>query len=247
MKKNFAISAAAILFLWLLWIISYYAVGNDYLVPSFRQTMAAVGNLFTDSAFWIAFSNTLLRALAAFAVSFVLGVAFAVLARLVPATGAFLAPIVSFLRTVPTMAVILLLLLWTTPAVAPVVVSVLVLFPAVYAAASASFGEVAQTYGELARVYRVSVKRKIFKMYLPLCAPELLAQAGSILSLGIKITVSGEVLASTYRSLGGLMQNAKIFVEIPTLFALTIVTVLLGFLLEGACYGAYKLIVRWRR
>ncbi len=248
MKKNLVISASAIVFLWLIWLIAYFAVKNDYILPSFWETFRSMGELLAGGAFWIAFSGSLLRTLAAFAVSLVFGVAFAVLARCFTPVRAFFAPIVSILRTLPTMAVILLLLSWRmTPTFAPVIVGVLVLFPAVYAAALASLDEVAQSYGRLAVVYNVGVRRKIFKMYLPLCAPALLAQTGAILSLGLKITVSGEVLSNTYRSLGGMMQSAKMFADIPTLLALTIVCVLIGFALEGLCFGAYKLIVRWRQ
>lgn len=246
MKKNVLISIGSIVLVWIVWIVAYYSVGNDYILPSFIQTFSAMGKLLSGAEFWVAFSHTLLRTLVAFALSLVFGTALAVLARTFSAVRAFLAPIISVLRTVPTMAVILLLLLWTSPSAAPVVVSFLVLFPAVYAAAISSLDEVYEQYGMLAQVFNVGKKRKILKMYLPLCAPSLLKQAGGILSLGIKITVSGEVLSSTYQSLGGLMQNAKMFVDIPTLLALTVVAVLLGFLLEGLCYAVYKLIVRWR-
>lgn len=247
MKKNLLISAVSVLFLWLVWIAAYYGVKNDYLLPSFQETFVAMGRLLSGGEFWVAFSHTLLRTLLSFAIALVLGVALAILARLYAPVRAFLAPLVSLARTLPTMAIILLLLLWTTPAVAPVIVSLLVLAPAVYAAMLASLDEVSEQYGELTRVYRVSTRRKIFKMYLPLCAPSLLKQSGAILSLGIKITVSGEVLSSTYKSLGGLMQNAKMFVDVPTLLALTLVAVLLGFVLEGLCLLVYKLIVRWRQ
>ena len=64
--------------------------------------------------------------------------------------------------------------------------------------------------------------------------------------MGLKVTVSGEVLSLTYRSLGGLMQDAKTYLQTPRLFALTLVTVLLGFALEGLCFLVYKLVVRWR-
>ena len=145
------------------------------------------------------------------------------------------------------MAVILMLLLWTTPSVAPVVVSALVLFPAVYAAALAGLDEAGEEYGELMRAFRVPLGRRIAKMYLPLAAPVLLRQAGGIFSLGLKVVISGEVLASTYRSLGGMMQEAKMYLEMPRLMALTLIVLLLGFVLEGACRLAYDLIVRWRR
>lgn len=84
-------------------------------------------------------------------------------------------------------------------------------------------------------------------MYLPLSLPSVLKQSGGIFSLGLKITVSGEVLASSYPGLGWLMQDAKLVPDmLPSLLALTVLTVLLGFLLEGLCALLYKCIVRWR-
>ncbi len=246
-KKNALFSAVALIALWLVWVIAFYIVRNDYVLPSFWETIRETGRLLTEASFWRAFGNTFLRTLWAFLVSLALGTALAVPAHLVRGVRAFLAPVVSVLRTVPTMAIVLMLLLWTTPAIAPVVVSALVLFPAAYAAALASLDEVGEQYGELTRAFHVGAGRKIVKMYLPLSAPALLNQAGSIFSLGLKVVISGEVLASTYRSLGGMMQEAQIYLQMPRLMALTLLTVLIGFALEGLCRLAYVLIVRWRR
>lgn len=246
-KKNALFSAVALIALWLVWVIAYYIVRNDYVLPSFRETLRETGRLLGEASFWRAFGNTFLRTLWAFLVSLALGVGLAIPAHLIGGVRAFFAPIISVLRTVPTMAVVLMLLLWTTPAVAPVIVSALVLFPAAYAAALAALDEVGEEYGELTRAFRVSAGRKIVKMYLPLAAPPLLKQAGSIFSLGLKVVISGEVMASTYRSLGGMMQEAQTFLAMPRLMALTLITVLLGFALEGLCRLVNRLIVRWRR
>ena len=246
-KKNALFSAVALIALWLVWVIAYYIVRNDYVLPSVWETLRETGRLLGEVSFWRAFGNTFLRTLWAFLVSLALGVGLAIPAHLVGGVRAFFAPIISALRTVPTMAVVLMLLLWTTPAVAPVIVSALVLFPAAYAAALAALDEVGEEYGELTRAFRVSAGRKIVKMYLPLAAPPLLKQAGSIFSLGLKVVISGEVMASTYRSLGGMMQEAQTFLAMPRLMALTLITVLLGFALEGLCRLVYRLIVRWRR
>ena len=175
-----------------------------------------------------------------------LGIVMAVCAHLVKGLRAFFAPIISVVRTVPTMAVILMLLLWTTPNMVPVIVSALVLFPAVYAAALAALDEVGENYGELTRAFRVPLLRRIGKMYLPLAAPVMLKQAGGIFSLGLKVVISGEVLASTYRSLGGMMQDAQMYLNMPRLMALTLLVLLMGFALEGLCWLSYRLIVRWR-
>ncbi len=239
-------SLLALLALWLGWTIAYYAIQNEYLLPSFPETMIAAGKLLVDGAFWTAFCNTFLRTLWAFALSFVVGAGLALLADARKEVRAFLAPVISVLRTMPTMAVILVLLLWTSPAVAPVIVSLLVLMPAVYAAALAALDDVEARYGRLSLAYGVSAGRKLLLMKIPLSAPSLLKQSGAILSMGLKITISAEVLSNTYRSLGGLMQEAKMFVEMPRLLALTVLAVVLGFLLEGICALAVKLLVRWR-
>ena len=39
-------------------------------------------------------------------------------------------------------------------------------------------------------------------------------------------------MANTYKSLGGMMQEARLYLEMPTLFALVVVTFLVGILLE---------------
>ncbi len=240
-------SLLALVALWLGWTIAYYAIQNEYLLPSFSDTMRSAGKLLVDGAFWRAFCNTFLRTLWAFALSLVMGAGLALLSDTRREVRAFLAPIVSVLRTVPTMAVILVLLLWTSPSVAPVVVSFLVLMPAVYAAALAGLDDVEAHYGTLARAYGVSLGRRLWKMKIPIAAPALLKQSGAILSMGLKITISAEVLSNTYRSLGGLMQEAKMFVEMPRLLALTALAVVLGFLLEGICALIVKLVVRWRQ
>lgn len=246
LDKNLLFSLLSIAFLWLFWLIAYYCVRNDYVLPSIGATFSEMGKLLASGKFWTAFGYTLLRTFGAFAFSLVVGTLLAVAALLHKGVRAFFAPVISILRTVPTMAIILVLLLWTSPSFAPVVVSVLVLMPAVYAAVLASLDEVKTRYDEMARAYRIGLGKRISKIYLPLAAPPVLKQAGGIFSMGLKITVSGEVLASTFRSLGGLMQDAKFMPDkLPELLALTILTVLLGFALEGLCILAYKLIVRW--
>ena len=244
--RNAILSLTALIALWLVWIAAYYAVGNDYLLPSVWDTFGSMGRILADASFWRAFGGTFLRTLWAFLASLGAGVLLALPAHLYGSVRALLAPVVSVVRTVPTMAVILMLLLWTTPSMVPVIVSALVLFPAVYAAALAALDEVGENYGELTRAFRVPLMRRIGKMYLPLAAPVMLKQTGGIFSLGLKVVISGEVLASTYRSLGGMMQDAQMYLNMPRLMALTLLVLFMGFVLEGVCYFAYRLIVRWR-
>lgn len=246
-KYNLIFSLLAVLALWGAWAIAYVCVGNDLILPSVGDTAAEMVRLLGEAAFWRAFGATLLRTVGAFVCSAVPAVLLALCACLFPPVRAFLTPVVSVLRTVPTMALVLVLLLWTSPSAAPVVIAALVLFPAVYAAADAGLSEVKEEYGEMAEVFAVPRFRQAWKMYLPLSAPPVLRQTGAMLSLGLKIAVSGEVLSVTAASLGGMMQQAQGFLEMPRLLALTLVTVAVGFLFEGVCALVCRLVVRWRR
>ncbi len=245
-KLNIILSVVAIFIMWAVWVIAYFVVQNDFVVPSFSQTMVKFGQVFTQTRFWLAFGNTLLRTLIAFAVSFITATICAIFASVFKPFASFLNPFMAFLRAAPTMALILMLLLWTSHNVAPIIVTVLVLFPMIYTQIFAAINGVDDNLRQMVKCYCVPLKDQIFKMYLPLAAPNVLMQTGASVSLGLKIMVSAEVMASTYRSIGGLMQNAKNYVEIAELAALTIIVVLVGLLVEIAFYWVGKLCVRWR-
>ncbi len=246
MKKNLLYSILGVLALVACWIVAYFVLRNDYLLPSPWDTVVAMGELFVNGEFYLAVLNTLWRTLLSFAVSFLLGIALALCSVFWGWVRAFLAPVLSFFRTLPTMAFMLLLLIWTNPRFAPVIVTSLVLFPVVYSEALACFDGVKAEYGTMLQAYRVSRAKQLVNAYMPLPAPVMLAQVGSLLSMGLKVTVSAEVLALTYRSLGGMMTDAQVVLQTKELLALTVVTVLLGFALELAGLLVKKKVVRWR-
>lgn len=247
---NCVSSVLALGAIWLAWLIAYLAVKNDAVIPSVSDTFAEAGRLLfgeEKAAFWGAFWNTLLRTFEAFAFSFLFGLAFALLAFFVKYVRAFFAPVVSVLRTVPTLALVLILLLWTSPFNATVIIAALVLFPALYVAMLSSLDEVREAHGETLRAFRVPLPRQALSVYLPLSAPPVLKQMGAYLSLGLKVTVSGEVLALTAKSLGRMMQYAATMSnDMPRLMALTVITVAAGFFFEGIFWLLSKAVVRWR-
>ena len=90
--KNVAQTVAAIAFLLIVWFVAYRAVGNTQLIPPLSDSLNKMGGLLVSGDLWAALGMTLLRAVCAFAISFVFAVGFAVLAYLYPTIGVFLAP-----------------------------------------------------------------------------------------------------------------------------------------------------------
>ena len=232
--------------MWLVWIIAYYAVGNDYIVPSFQDTFVSLFKCFAEGNFWLSFLTTLLRTAIAFIISFALAAVCAAISRVSSVFKWLIEPIITVLRTLPTLAVLLLILIWTNANAAPVIVTVLMLFPAIYVQFTAAISAVDDGLLQMAEVYNISKKDRLLKIYLPMVSPEIFSQVGANISLGLKVTVSAEVMANTYTSLGGLMQNARSFLEMPRLAALTLITVVIGLIVEIAFAQLNRINAKWR-
>ncbi len=236
MKKriwvNLLQTVGAIVFLIALWWAVYLLVGNETLVPAISDCLKQAGGLLLDSGFWQAFLRTAGRAFSAFFIAFAFAGVFAVIAYLLPAFSRFFAPIVAALRSLPTLAVLLILLVWWGAGFAPVAVAFLSLFPMLYTGILAALLGIDKQLIEISRVYGAPAWKRVFGVYLPLSAPYILREAGGALGFSVKLVVSAEVLASTAKSLGGMMQEAKLYAEMPTLFALVGVAFVFALVLE---------------
>lgn len=222
----------AVAVLALVWWIGYLAAGNDLLVPPLSVCVKRAFALLGDGWFWDSFFSTFLRVVIAFALAFVLGVGFAVIAYLLPPFRRFFAPIAAMLRSLPVLAVLLILLVCVGAANAPIAVAFLSLFPMLYSSVLAALCGVDTELTEMSRVYKVPLARRIFSLYLPQVSPYVIREGGAALSFSLKLVVSAEVIANTYESLGGMMQEARSY-EVPDLFALVILTFAVALVLEG--------------
>ena len=232
--KNVWQTLAAVVFLIAVWFVAYLAVGNELLIPDFKDSLKEFVKLFVSAWFWQSWAMTMLRALAAFAISFAAALALAVLAYMCPAVGSFLAPIVSALRSLPVLAVLLIFLAFLNAGVAPIAVAFLSLFPMLYTGILAALSGLDRRLIEVSRVYGTPWYTRVVKVYLPLTSPYVLREAGGALSFALKLIVSAEVVSQTAKSLGGMMQSAKVYGELPQLFALVGVSFIVGLVLELA-------------
>lgn len=247
-KFNIIISVSAVAVMWLIWVIAYYSVKNSYLVPSFTETAQSFWfDCVLKGSFWLSFLNTFMRALIAFVISFAIAGVLACLCAVSEKFSAFFKPFIVFFRTLPTLAVILLLLVWSSPRVAPVAVTVLVLFPIIHARLVSAMNGIDNDLKLMLKAYGVSKKKAIFGIYLPLISPGVLSQTGADISLSLKVMISAEVMANTYKSLGGMMQDARQFIEIPRLAALTLFAVIAGLIVDIVFSQFVRITDKWNK
>ncbi len=231
-KNGIFLTVSGVFCLLLAWLVAFFAVGNEYVLPSPWVTFAEAVKLMGKGAFYAAFFATLGRAVFAFFLAFVFGGGLGFIAYLSPSFEKFMRGIVAVLRSLPTMAVLLLILVGASHSFAPVLVGALTLFPLLYTAVHTALCGVDRELIEMCDVYRVPVRERARRLYLPTVLPTVFADGVAALSFSLKLTVSAEVLAFTYRSIGGWMQESALAAETATVMALTVFVCLVGALVE---------------
>lgn len=227
-----------------IWFAVSAAIGIEIIMPSPIDTASGFFLLLGEKTFYLALLNTLGRALLAFLIAFFTASIFAAASELCAFFRKAFAPISVIMRVLPTISVILLVLIWFRSAVAPYVITFLILFPMLYKTVLDAADRVDRGLLEMTRAYRFSRTKTLFSLYIPQMIPSVLTGASITLSFAIKLTIAAEVLAYTGDSMGRFMQRSSQYMETSMLLAWTIAAILLGFLLEGFVLLIRKLIVR---
>ena len=223
------VSVAVVLLLW--WLFAIVAK-NDLVLPDPWQVVALLGQLLIKGETYVTLLLTLLRAVIAFALSFGVALCLTLLVCVFPQTKPFVGGLVTFLRAVPTISVILIVMvaLQSSSAV-PVAVAFLVVFPVVYSAFLRETEN--KQLDDLCKVYNVSTRKKVNYVLLPQISKVMLTQCHDGLPLCIKIVIAGEVLALPRLGLGKQMYVAKVNLLTANVLALTLLALVVCLVISG--------------
>ena len=235
----YPIGAAA--FIVALWAVTAAAAGNELLVPSVGETFAGLWEMLGESATYAAIGGTVLRSLEGFALAFAAALLFAAPAVVWAPCRKLFAPFMAIMRSVPTMSVIMLSLLWATGAVTPLIVVFMTVFPVIYSSFIAAADGVDRKAVQMAAIYRVPLGTRVLRLYLPGVLPQIFESARSTLSLTLKITI-----AQTRDSIGVGMQQAQSMLQTDRLLAWTLIAVVLGAIAELAVTAVAAAVRRLR-
>ena len=228
----------------LAWFVLAKIIDVEILLPDPTKVLASFWELISNQSgnFYSAVWATLLRAGTGFLISFGLALVFVALSLVSAVVERAISPLVLIARATPTMSIILLALVWLNANLSPVLVGVLISFPALYSALMGCIRGVDPALIEMAKVYKVGFFSRITKLYVPCVVPSFSEQCASITSLNLKVVIAGEVLAQSTISMGLEMQLAKVMLEMPDLFAWTAVAIILSFAAEWCVKRLFRLL-----
>lgn len=233
-NKYTLISIATTILLFGIWELVAVVLGKSYLLPRFSSVLVEFFALFGRKDFYIVTANTFLRALIGFIIAFLPGVVIGIVCGKNKAVRAIIGPIVSALRTTPTMALTLILMVWFRSSLTPMLIGIIMVFPIICQTLTDSITTVDKKLLEMAQIYEFSRKKVVTYIYIPHITPMLFSSAITAFGLNIKAVVSAEILAFTANSIGLKMYIAKsdIFSGTVTLFAWVLTALLLSVVFE---------------
>ena len=191
-------------------MLVYAGMGTSLLLPSPAETFLRLRQLLGDPSFYSIIGHTFLRIFS----GFLLGTA----------AGCILGELTAFSP--------LLYRFFALPKNLSTFIAFLMVLPVIWQSVHTGLGSADPELLEMARVYRFSRGKKLRYLYLPAALPYLISAMRVGLGFSWKSGIAGEVIAIPSQAIGTQLYNAKIYLDMPGLFAWTIVIILLSAAIE---------------
>jgi NitT/TauT family transport system permease protein len=241
-KNQIFWTLAGIAFLFALWELGARFFGSLLILPGPLPVLAGFIRLLQSRRFLEALGGSLLRVLAGIVIAVPLGAAAGIAAGLNMRVRMFLKPLFSVISATPVVSVILIAFLFLGSGRTPVFTAFLMVFPVMAANTIEGIGNTDPKLKELFTAFKMSRVETLKYLYIPSLVPFILAGLRSSLSLCWKVVVAAEVMIQPMRSLGTGMQQSKMQLETPELFAWTAAAVIAA----ASTQGILSLVIKCR-
>lgn len=175
---------------------------------------------------------TLLRIFIGYFFGCIIGFLLGVLTHLSNITNALLSPVLKIIRTVPVVAIILIMYLFFDSSTMPVWIVSLMVTPLIWQTVHDGLNNTDTALIELAYVYNLSKYKTIMSVKLPYITPNIITSCVNSLGLAWKSGVAAEVICTTEISLGMLIAQGKSALNNDEVFAATLTVILLSIVIE---------------
>jgi len=219
------LSFAIIVAVW--WVFAETRFKQTGIIPTPISTLQMIGEEMRKDSFSEAIFSTLERSFVSFLVSFAAASFFAAFAHFNKYIGIMLSPFIVLCRSMPTMALILILLLTVGSNMLPTVVAFLVVFPLCYENMRAAITETDRKIITMAKIFKMPLRRQVTGIYIPAMMPFVFSSIIGGFGLNIKVVISAEVMGLPSMSIGYLILSARQGFNFGISFAWLIIAVLL--------------------
>lgn len=233
MKDNKIIQLATPVFFWGgLWYLISLTLGNTILLPRPDQVLARLADLVPDPNFWQTVANSFVRMAIGLVLGVMTGLSLGITAFVSKLSRMIVQPMMTAIKATPIASVTILLLVWMRSANLSILLVALVVSPLIYEAVISGLAASDPSMIEVFQVFRTPRVNQWRLLYFPQIKAYLEPALSYALGFAWKAGVSGEILAQPTQTIGEEMYYAKLYLDMPSLFAYTLVVVLISLITE---------------
>ncbi|MEG1312260.1 MAG: ABC transporter permease subunit [Romboutsia sp.] len=242
-KIEITLSCVILLFLWQIIAIK---VNNEIYLPTITQVLESLEEIVVAKRFYLDIIYSIGRSLLSFLSALFLSINIGIISYSNKFIRNFLIPINKILESMPTMILILLVLVWFDKDSAPFIVGFSIVIPILYDAVLGSILNMDKQLLEMSQIYKIGIKDKILKIYLPTVKFSMIPIIISTLSLALKVVIAGEVYGQPTYGIGTMIQVEKINFNTSGIFAWIIIILLISIILDCFQKILLRRTFRWK-
>lgn len=231
----------------IIWECIAIFINNDIYLPRVECIFKEVINLVKDKNFYMYVSSSFMRTIISYLCALILSIFLGILTSVYPFFRYLITPVNLFIKTIPTLVLVVLALVWFDKDKAPFVVGFAIIFPILYEGIQNSLCKIDGNIMEMSSVYEVSSFDKFMKIYIPTMKFYLMSIFVSTFSLAFKVVIAGEVHGQPKYGMGSQIQIEKVNFNTSGIFAWIILIVLISLIFELINSILRKRVYRWKR
>jgi len=216
----------------ILWQLIAVIINNDVYIPRIQQVIEAIKIILNEQNFLKVIFSSFYRTMFSYLLALIFSMILGVLATVCPFFQYVMQPINSFGKTIPTMVLVVLSLVWFDKDKTPFVVGFAITFPILYEGIRNGLMQIDKKIIDMTKIYEVSLKDKIKKIYLPVMKFYFMSIFVSTFSLTFKTVIAGEVHGQPKFGIGSQIQLEKVNFNTSGIFAWIVIIVIISVVLE---------------
>ena len=217
-------SSLGIILLW--WLLSVI-LNASIILPTPVEVVKTVCKVIVSKNFLSNVGATILRALLSFIIIVISGTVCGVLAGRYKIFERIVSPLVALFKATPVMSIILLAFIWISTGAVPIFSAFLMAFPVMFVQTMDGYLHINPKLEQMCKIYGIENEKRIRFLVIPSLTPYIITGARQTLSMIWKVVIAAEVIILPKQGIGRALQLAQIQLETSTVFAWTIVAVIL--------------------
>ncbi|MFI3177851.1 MAG: ABC transporter permease subunit [Eubacteriales bacterium] len=239
------VTLSAWLFWLIVWQIASMIIDMQIFLPSPISVASNLVQLLAQVAFWQSVAFTLIRIVFGFLLGTITALCMAAIASRFVLVETLLAPMMITVKSVPVASFIILVLIWFSSKNLSVLISFLMAMPIIYTSILQGIHSMDKALLEMAQIFRFHPIQRIRYLYGIQVFPYFKSSVMVAIGLCFKAGIAAEVIGVPSNSIGAHIFESKIYLDTVSLFAWTVVVLLLSVLCEKILLLALRVIQQY--